>query len=139
MLIVLCFSYGELIFGLFIKNGQSFDLKLFEMHKNDGIMLSNMALVVLLFVDKFIHQLIIKRPFHFRLIDIMLFVCILVATLLTVFARNVASISEFENWFKLSYLFIAFILFLTVYKAEAMKISRYASSNDIFTVKHLEV
>jgi hypothetical protein len=133
--ILFCFSYGELILNFFIKNNIKTEDKIIEMHCSNLMILVNVGLITILYVDKLIIQLITNNNFRNKITEIVFFMSILIAIFLTVIAQEVKKGVVLADWFKISYLFIAFIVMLVIYKAESLRDPKFAFDRDILPSK----
>jgi quinol-cytochrome oxidoreductase complex cytochrome b subunit len=133
--ILICFSYGELVLNFFIKNDVKFDDKIIEMHDSSLMILVNVGLIAMLYVDSLITHILTKSNFRSKLAETVFFISIFIAIFLTVFAHMVKEGVVLANWFKLSYLFIVFIAMLIIYKAESLREPSFACDNDILPSK----
>ena len=129
-----CFSYGDLILNFFNKNGISFEDKILETHASSLMILVNVGLVVMLYIDKLITHFVTGKSNKNQYTDVILIINIVLAVAITVIAQLMINKSDSfvpVDWFKLSYLFALFALLLVVYKAETLKIKHTSSINDI--------
>jgi undecaprenyl pyrophosphate phosphatase UppP len=126
-----CFTYVEFLFNFISKNGVSFDEKIIELHKSYTMLVSNIGLVCILYVENFIECLVTKnnknnKNFIYIIIDIIIAVFLMVLV-----QKKIQEEIEFVEWFHLYYLFIAFFVFLIIYKSESLKTTHLSSKNDI--------
>ena len=123
-----CFSYGNLIFNFLNQNGIPFEDKMQESHSSTLMILANVGLVVMVYIDKIIIYFVTKQENKSQGIDIILMINIILAIVITVVAQLIKD-EQFVPvyWFKLSYLLVIFILLLIIYKAETLKIKHISS------------
>lgn len=132
-----CFSYGGIILNFFNKNGIPFEEKILNSHKSNLMILINIGLVVMLFIDKLIIQIVTKQVNKNYYVDSLLVFDIILAVVMTVIAQAIVEKLFIPvDWFKLSYLSILFIILLVVYKAESLKIKHISSNDDILPTKN---
>lgn len=133
------FSYGDWILNLINQNGTSFEDKIIESHSSSLVVLCNVGLVTMLYIDKLITHFITKQHNKSHYIDVILVFDILIAFLIYAVVQLVLNDKSFVlvSWFKLSYLFIPFILSLVIYKADTLKIRHTSSNSDILPSKNI--
>lgn len=132
-IILLCgFSYGQLIVNFVIDNGTSFDALVLKMHSSEAMVLTNMGLVLMLLVDNTITGFLTKREVisHVWPHALLAFAGLLIIGLAAC-AEACINGTELVSGFYISYIFLAFVIVLIVYKAETLKISHHTKSGDI--------
>ena len=99
-----------------------------ESHSSTLMILANVGLVVMVYIDKIIIYFVTKQENKSQGIDIILMINIILAIVITVVAQLIKD-EQFVPvyWFKLSYLLVIFILLLIIYKAETLKIKHISS------------
>lgn len=138
MCVLSCFSYGDLILNFFDRNGIPLEDKILASHSSTVMILANIGLVVMLYIDKFIMGFITKQKNKNQSIDAILIAAIILAVVMTVFAQLINNEGFIPiDWFKLSYLLILFILLLIIYKAETLKIKHISSNTNILPTKNI--
>jgi len=111
--------------------------KIIEMHLSSFMILTNVGLVLMLCVDRIITCYVTKQKIKGQFIDFILIINIIIAVFITTMAQLINN-GEFApvSWFKLSYLLGIFVILLTVYKAESLKIEKISTSNSILPSKN---
>jgi hypothetical protein len=131
VVILLCFSYAELITDFVRKDGIGFEKKLIEIHSSFAMIVVSMGIVFMLYIDNYIICLINKKTRLNRHIEFLLFANMMIAVILTYFAYATTTKEILLNdTFKLSYLFITFIVILIIYKAESLPLEKVYSDSE---------
>jgi hypothetical protein len=117
--ILAAFSYGELIFNYIRVDGIGFENKLIDIHSSYAMLLVNMGLVFMLYVDRYITYLTSKHRSPSMHIEFLLFINMVIASTMTFLAFKM------KEGFVLKVnllpcLFIIYIAILIIYKAESI-------------------
>ena len=132
-----CFSYGSLIINFFNERGLPLEETILESHESSWMILANVGLVLMLYIDKILTHLITKQKNKNHYIEVILFINIFIAIFLTVIAQQIKHEGFIlVSWFKLSYLLSIFIILLTIYKADSLKITHISTDRDILPSKN---
>ena len=129
-MLLVFFSYWELVFNLLDANPIGFNEKLIELQKSDNMIFANMGILIFLMLDKFF----VKKFFNIDSKNCYLW---LIFSFITIILLNFFAKWIFEGKIMLPIgmyfwcLFCLFLLFLTVYKAESFKIKH--SSKELNT------
>lgn len=137
MAILCCFSYSELLVFIVSKNTETFETFFVMAHSDTSMILTNVGLIGMLYVDNFIIRLFTKSPGKNFVPGLCLTVGVIMAIFITILSRRIVD-NEFvpAAWFKVSYLFGIFIVSLIVYKAESLEISHHAEDCPITPSKN---
>lgn len=134
--ILCCFSYGELLIHVITKSDIPFEAKFIELNSDTGMILTNVGLIGMLYVDNIITKLITKSQKEGHALGICLTLSIIIAIFVTIISQKVINkVFIPEDWFKISYLFYIFITCLVIYKAESLKIAHVSDDNAILPSK----
>jgi len=137
MAILCCFSYSELLVFIVSKDTETFESFFVKANSDTAMILTNVGLIGMLYVDNFIIRLFTKSPGKNSILGLCLTLGVIVAIFITILSQKIVN-KEFvpAEWFKVSYLFCIFIVSLIVYKAESLEISHHADDSPIAPSKN---
>lgn len=118
--ILAAFSYGELVFDYIRVDSIGFGNKLIDIHSSYAMLLANMGLVFMLYVDRYVTYLITKHRYPGMHMEFLLFINMIIASTMTFLAFKM------KEGFVLKVnllpcLFIIYIAILIIYKAESIQ------------------
>ena len=129
-LLLVSFSYTELLLDSFLVPNVSFEQKMIELLNSTVMVFSSAGLVALLFVDNVITKKITRdntqhNNFFVGIVIVSIITMIFMAVLAEGIEKNTFVLPQ---WFHLWYLFLVFLGCLILYKAETLNI-KHISSN----------
>jgi hypothetical protein len=138
-IVLSAFSYGKLIYDYIRIDGIGFENKLIDMHSSLSMLVANMGIIFMLYLDRYITYLLDKRRnpnIQIELKSILLYINMPIAAIMTFLAIKIkAGEVILPEWLKLSYLFAIFVVLLIVYKAESMRIDSSYYASDEFSLE----
>ena len=126
------FSYTSLIVLFIVKGYHCFVSSLTSNMQDDTMLLTNIGMVGMLFVDSFITGIITKRHEVRPILRLTIFLSAILALVMTIFTRIANEqgwLLQIETFTMLE--FCVFILLLIIHKAESLCICHYSDNNSI--------
>ena len=132
MIILCCFSYSELLLHVISQSEKSFEAFFIETNSNLSMILVNVGMIGMLYVDNFITNLCTKKTSKVSVQEPCFVICVIIAILMTIISQMIVNGElVLAQWLKVSYLFAIFIAALVVYKAKSLEIAHVSDDQSI--------
>ena len=133
IVVLCCFSYSELLIYMISESEQTFEEFFIESNSKLSMILVNVGVIGMLYVDNAITTFCTKRVSkHSSVLECCFVIGVILAIFMTVLSQMVvAKELDLNQWMKISYLFYIFIGCLIVYKANSLEIPHVSDDNAI--------
>ena len=137
IVVLCCFSYSELLFHIISQSEKTFEIFFIETNSELSMILVNVGMIGMLYVDNFITNLCAKKSNKASALEPCFVISIIVAIFITILSQMIVNDGlVLVKWFKVSYLFCIFIAGLVVYKAKSLEIAHISGDGSILPSKN---